>query len=753
MNIYAPNGDWKAKTLQIPQANSGFNFQDLFRILLRRKLIVCAVPIVALAAGLAVFASVTPRYTARAQILIDPKTPDSLGPGTNFGAAVLVDSAKINGVTSMIESSELLDRVVQSEKLYQDPELAKTRPSRLAWLISLFRSTPPSVPSEREKADAAREQLAKLTTVTREGMTYIITVSVNSSDPAKAARLAQAISETYLDDQLQSKQDSAHRATSLLVDRLAEMRKELIRSEEAVAEIRRNYGLTATDGTGSSTVASQQITELNATLNAAEAELSKKQAKVEQAHKVRDSGGNIESLPEVMASSVIGALRAQQADIARKLAEMQPLPSQRDMPAMRPEVIRKEEARRAIDGQITIEVNRIIANLENDYTASKDNAAALRQQLKKLTGENGGLQNADGQAKLKEALSVAEADRASYVAMLSKFNELEQSQKLQEPEARLIEKARIPDQASYPRLPIFIFASFGPGLLLGIGFAFVAELLSPNRKKASAFLVPTQIEQNLQIPMLASVPRLNVKEVGGKASVDILQYLVENQFSHFAEALRCIRFSIRRGNGREPTKIIQITSAIAGEGKSTLASALALSAALSGERVILVDCDFRRPNTTKLFKLSGSEGLGDLLAGRAAWGDMKTTHPKSSLTVVPIGKSDQNSPDLVTSSEMAKILKFAAEHYDLVFLDSPPILPVPDAAAISGLAQKTIVLVEWNKTDRDLVTQAIERINAHNGAVSGVVLNKVDVDLAKSYGYGYSKYFCEIEKYYNNDYA
>ena len=137
---------------------------------------------------------------------------------------------------------------------------------------------------KRLKIDAARERLQKATSVGREGLTYIVDVTVTSSDPVKAARLSEAISEAYLNDQLRNKSEAAHHATSWLVDRLAEMRKELIRSEDAVAEIRRAYGLTATDR---GTVASQQLTELNAAIGDAETQLSRKQAKVEQARHVR----------------------------------------------------------------------------------------------------------------------------------------------------------------------------------------------------------------------------------------------------------------------------------------------------------------------------------------------------------------------------------------------------------------------------------------------------------------------------------
>ena len=140
-----------------------------------------------------------------------------------------------------------------------------------------------------------------------------------------------------------------------------------------------------------------------------------------------------------MASGVISSLRAQQTEIMRKLAEMQPLPSQHDT-ARRPEAIRAEEGLRAIQGQITAEEDRIIANLENDYAASRNNVIALKEQLKKLTGA-GGVVNPDGQAKLREAQRVANANRQVYNSFLNKFKELEQSQTMQEAEGRIIESA------------------------------------------------------------------------------------------------------------------------------------------------------------------------------------------------------------------------------------------------------------------------------------------------------------------------
>jgi polysaccharide biosynthesis transport protein len=746
MNAYMPAKDWQRNAGQVPSEAKALSPRELVRIFVRRIPIVCGVPVLAVLVAMLIFVSLTPRYTGTVAILIDPKTPGSLGPGTDFGAAMLVDSTKIAGIGSIIQSSAVLERVVKSEKLYDDPEFGLVRRSFLARLLSMLPGIRDADPSAERKDPIATAtgRLRDATSVTREGLSYIINVAVNSSDPVKAAHLAQAVSEAYLNDQLQGKYEAARRGSSWLFGRLAEMRKATIDSEEAVAEIRRAYGLTATGENGTSTIASQQITELNAALGAAEVELSLKQVKVEQARAARQSGGNIEGLAAVMGSGVITSLRAQRSDIIRKLAEMQPLPSQHDA-TRRPEAIRAEEGLRAVEGQISAEENRIIANLENDYTAARNSVIALKEQLKKLTGA-GGVENPDGVAKLREAERVANANRQVYDSFLNKFKELEQSQTMQEAEARIIENARVPTQASFPRLPLFIMVSLGPGLLLGLGGAFVAEYFVSDRMQ-STFVTPMQLEQTLRLPTLASVPLLDAHDFEQNGHhLDIIQYVVANQFSHFAEALRCIRVGLGRTDGDKTAKVIQITSAVPAEGKSTLAATLALSSALSGARVVLIDCDFRRPMTSKLFHLEKTAGLIDLLAGGAKWAEAANDY--SSLTIVPVGNFTQSSLDLIGSPRMIEVLKFASEHYDLVFLDSPPILPVSDAAVISSIADKTILLIEWNKTDRDLVFQAIDSVHLNKGTVTGVVLNKVNLATVKSYGYNCSKFFAHTEKYY-----
>jgi polysaccharide biosynthesis transport protein len=755
MNSYTPAGNWQRDVLPVPPPEpKTFSVQQLPGIFLRRWWIVCGVCLLTSLAGIAILFSLAPRYDAAASILIDPKTPDSIGPA-DFGAAVVVDAAKIASIAAVIQSNELLERVVKSEKLYDDPEFGLVGPGLRARLLAFIpgHQSAAQSPDQMYRIDAAVARLQMATSVKRETLSYIVNIQVRSRDPVKAARLAQAISDGYINDRLRLKYEAAQRDSAWLADRLVELRKEVIRSEEAVAEIRRAYGLTATDAGGTSTVVSQKITELNKAIGAAETELARKQAKVEQARRVRQSGGNIEGLPEVMASNVISALRTQQSEIMRKLAEMQPLPSQRDIVALRPDAIRAQEARHAIEGQISAEVDRIIANLENDYAASRNQVDGLKQELARLTGP-GSVAKDDGEAKLREAQSVANANRQVYDSFLNKLKGLQQSETKQDPEARIIERARVPEQPSFPNRPLFILGSLGLGLLFGLGGALGAEYFSADQIQSSTFVVPTQVEQILRLPTLASVPLLTANDNKQKESdLDFLDYLAANRRSHFAEALRSIRFGLLRGDGNKIVKVVQITSAVPGEGKSTLAATLALSTALTGARVLLIDCDFRCPSTSKIFGLTKTVGLSDLLSRRAKWDEIANNYSDSSLTVVPVGNVDENALDLIGSPRMNEALKIIAEHYDLVFLDGPPILPVSDAAIISNIADKTLLLIEWNKTDRDLVCQAIDCINLNKGTLSGVVLNKVNLAAIKSYGGNYSKYYSNIEEYYERDFA
>lgn len=745
MNETLPLSTARAPRYVTLNDQDGSDLSSMMGIFVRRLPLVLAIPLIATAIAMTIFFLLTPRYTSTVSLLIDPKRPGSLGPDGEF-ASILVDSIKINSVVSVIQSASLLERVVRAENLINDAEFARPPLRLLYYVLELvWLSTPSeSVAGTDDLTTASADRLRQSVSVVRDGLTYVIQIGVTTSDAQKSARLAKALAEAYLNEQLEAKYDSARRATNWLASRLSELRAELISSEEAVESVRRTYGLTETDRGISSTVGRAQITELNNQVIAAQGMLTSKQTTYEQAVRLQKSGGTLDAMPEVVTSSVIVQLRTQQSDAARRLADA----VQRFGPR-HPDVLRGEEEKRAVDRQVGAEITRVVNNLKNDFDNSAKRTESLKSQMAALVGEGGAI-NPAGQGKLREAQRVAEANKHLYDTFLNRFKESEQKQTLQEAEARVISTARVPSVASFPRIGVFLFISLGLGTLVGIGVAVAAEQLD------HTFSTSSQAERLLGVPVIASVPLIKP----GAAMADggwlqIVDYVEAKPFSRFAETLRNIRVGLKMSDVDHPPRVVQFTSTVPAEGKSTLAAAVALSSAQSGVRTLIIDCDFRHPSTLKQFKLDGSTGLIDLLLGNASWHHAAVKYPNLPLTLLPAGSAGiESPPDLVNSQRLRDIIGTLARDYDLVILDSPPIHAVSDALVLGDIADATVFVIEWKRTSRAMAAQALNQLRISHGKIGGIVINKVDFSRLQAhgygYGYGYGKYRKSTNKYYAN---
>jgi succinoglycan biosynthesis transport protein ExoP len=197
----------------------------------------------------------------------------------------------------------------------------------------------------------------------------------------------------------------------------------------------------------------------------------------------------------------------------------------------------------------------------------------------------------------------------------------------------------------------------------------------------------------------------------------------------------------------QPPKIIQVTSARPGEGKTTTAISLAISAASSGMRVALVDADLRHPSTSRFFKLEREKGLVDLLTGAASPDDVVVFRKDLNLMVIPAGSKSLNPPDVLGSERMKALMSYLQQGFEYVVVDTPPVGPVVDATIVARLADKTIFVVQWGATPRELVASSVQQL-AKQKRIGGVVLNFVNQDRAKKYG-GEYYYGRSYEKYYS----
>ena len=216
--------------------------------------------------------------------------------------------------------------------------------------------------------------------------------------------------------------------------------------------------------------------------------------------------------------------------------------------------------------------------------------------------------------------------------------------------------------------------------------------------------------------------------------------MVNEPFSHLSEAVHGMRIGLELSNARP--KVVLITSALPGEGKSTTAMLLAASSASSGKRTILLDCDLRLRSTSEALQSKHRPGLSEILRGKATVEDVILVDPVTKINVIPAGSLTLGTADFLMSQEMADLIAALRSSFDYIVIDGPPLLPVVDALALATVADKILVIVEWGHTSRESISEAFRVLGPEANRVAGIVLNKVDFDALPGYGgYQYRKYF------------
>jgi capsular exopolysaccharide synthesis family protein len=715
---------------------AAFDTARLLRRLLRGSPVIVLFLLGGLYLGHAAMHWVPARYTSSASILIDPKRPGALGGETSFGN-VFIDSSKIANVEVVLLSTRLLEKVVRDEHL-ADVVVPPEKPSWLHRYLPFLGGERARAPDTQAARDAgAVEVLRQMIHTGRVGMTYVIKLDVTARSPEQAQRLAEAVANAYLEEQVNGKLEAAKSDSAWLTDHLQTQRKELIRSEAAVEALRRQYGIMGGSNGADSTVDRQSITQVNEELVKAQGDVAVAGAHYEQAKHLLRSGGSLEGLPDIAASPVIASLRQQQSEAARRVATL----SQRYASGY-PELRQAQLDRDAINRQVSMEVSRVIGQLQNTYETAVAHRDALQKELNGLVGSVNASANAEARVELREAERVAEANRVAYEASLSRLREVEQLESRQDSEASIISDADLPDQPSFPKPMIFISGGGVLGLLIGFGLVLLVPLGGAKVDDVNL------AERDFVLPVLSMAPYLSERQlrVDGRL-LAIPDYVRLNPFSRFSESLRILRLRLRPARARS-ARVIQITSAIPGEGKSTIAASIAISAAAAGSRTVLVDLDLHHPSAGKLLGNTRAAGVVDLLLGSAAPGtalqtqDALQTHDALPISTISAGSIKSMNPGLLEGEHLRKLIAQLSEDFDLVILDTPPVLAICDPLYISELVDATVMVVAWRATPQACVDDALSALRGAGAPLAGIFLNKVNFAKTGRYGksYGYDKY-------------
>lgn len=717
-----------------------FDLADVLRIIRFRLGIIAGTAVTIIALTAITLFQMTPLYSATALVILEGRQNNVVDIEAVL-SGISTDPSSVENQIQILTSRGLAGRVVDTLNLQNDPEfnprLDETGPSLIQALNPLrwFGSAGESLLSEAQETERAHDEIVSRflsgLSVQPVGRSTAMQIVIQSPSAQKATRMANAVAEAYVDDQLNAKFEATERATSWLSERITSLAEEVQNAEAAAARYRAENALIATSNNTS--VAGQQLTELNAQLIIARSNLAEQEARYAQVAALQGSGRSAD-VNTVVDSLLIGQLREQETQLLRQEAEM----SSRYGPR-HPEMLNLQSEKQNLIIKINEEVARVVQTTENEVIVARARVRSLQSSLAALEGQAS--EQNQARVRLGELEAQAATKRVLYETFLIRFNETEGQDEIEVPDARIVSAATTPGAPSHPNKRLALGIAVPGGLVLGFLIAFFVERLDTGFRTAS------QVEKLLGLPVLATVPELSgtSKSKGSAAS-----RVVDKPMSSLAESIRGLQMGLILSNVDKRPKVVLLTSAVPGEGKTTLAISLARVAAKAGQKVIVIDCDFRRPTLDKTLGVKNlSGGVIGVLAGEISLDKAVFKDPLSDAYFLPAEKRASNPSDLLNSLRMERLMESFRQNYDLVIVDSAPLLPVNDTRGILRFVDAVLLVVRWEKTPRDAATSAARVLADVNAPVVGVALTRADTKRFQHYSYGYQNYY-SYNKYYSD---
>ncbi len=679
--------------------------------------------ILGLAAAITLLATVivfmmTPIYRSTVTLLIEQKKAKVLSIEEVYGG---VGESREHFLTQseIIKSQALAGSVVDKLALTTNPEFdPRQHKSFLASALSAVGIGEGDM-SEEAARKIVVDKFMKRVTVEPIRLSQLVKVSFESPDRELAAKVANAIAETYIESDMDSRYQMAQKAEKWLSQRLVELRTGLERSEHSLQKFREREHIVDTKNLALSGDSSQLEGLVKSLVEA-----RMHRAEAESAYiQVKNGKGDPESLPVVLKNPLVARLKEVVGDHERKVSELSNRYGKQHVKMIQA-VAELHQARENLRHQIS----DVVSGLAREYEVARANEKALSDAVGETRTTIQGTNRKE--FKLAELESDVSANRQIYGVFLSRFKETNAASDMQSGVvARIVDPAVPADNPAKPDKLQVILTAFALGLFVGMIAALLMERLDNTIKTTE------DAETRLGQPVLATIPLLE----GDKSKAAGRHYLDEPK-SIFSEGIRTARTGILLSAVDCPNKVLVVTSSVPGEGKSTFAINLALSHAQT-KKVLLIDADMRRPTVARNLDLDASKpGLSMLVTGDATLKDCVQTVAGSSLQAIAVGNIPPNPLELVLSQKFRELLDSLRKQYDIVILDTPPVQLVSDAVVMSTMATGVVFVVKADSTPYQVASRCIRTLIAAEANLFGVTLNQLDFKKAERYYGAYTGY-------------
>ncbi len=711
------------------------DLNSLLSILRRRRVLFLCVALGVFALGMAITLRATPLYKSTATVVIDTRETHVAPADEQVVTSSEINVAAVDTEIEVIRSNEMASRVADALKLDQSPLFAVPRePQQPSWWQRALGRDATPIPQRAYDTQAQREyvtsQLQSGLKVERSGTTYALDITFTSPDPDFSAQVANEYGRQYAQASLVRKRANTGKAVAFLSKRITELRAQANADTQAVQRYRIANNLLSNNALQ---LTEQELSTYNQQVAGARAAAAEDQARLATAQRQLRNGSKGDDVGEALNSGVVSNLKTQRAALAADLANLTTRYGDRH-----PDVVRSREQLADLDSSIQTEINRVVSNLQAKRNVS---SAQLSSVQNSLGGARGTLQSSNkALVGFEDLTRRAAASQAQYEAYLARYSQVTAQEGTETPDARIITRASASGSPSSPKIPLSLFLSVVLGLGAGLAAAFVTEL------SFRGLTTGQDVESRLGVPYLGSLPLLkSVMKWKGEP----IDALIEHPHSVFAESFRNLQTSINYSMDAV-VQVVVVTSALPNEGKSTIAAGLARTAALEGQRVLLIDCDLRRRSVNRLVPETPKAGLIEVLRGEASITDALTQDPASGAWLLALGGNRIAPGDYFVGSQFRELLNDLRGDYSYIVLDTAPVLPIADARVLATLGDAVIFVSRWRKTADDAIRNALRLLPRGRVNLAGVVLSQVDVRRQAKFGYGDpTYYYTQYKEYYS----
>ena len=723
------------------------NLRDYLRVIMKRRwtIITCFVVIVVTVAISTLTA--TPIYRAMVKLIIEKENPNVV----SIQEVMSVDASGTDYYQTqykIIESRSIAREVIkrlnlnQSEEFFPPPKddffsnmkrsINETVASWQKSVVSLFKTEEsPGGGDESDQFDSDSSLVSGFIgriTVSPIRNSRLVNVNFDAKDPVLATKIANTLAQTYIDQNLETKLEAAQDAVGWLHRRIQEERKKVEAAQLRFQRYKEEHGIITDFSSDTEKITAQKLAELNSQVIAAEARRVEAETRHEQTERLMKSRGRLDSITEILNSELIRTIKESEVELSKRLSELS-----KKYGRNHPQIIAVKAELASLEKRKQREIQKVVNSLKNEYEVALARERSLRDSLAKQKQES--LQLNQKAIEFGVLYREAESARQMYDLLIKRFKETSITEEMKTGNIRIVDRAEVPGAPIKPKKKLNILLAIIVGLTMGTGLAFFFEYLDNTIK------IPEDVKQHLKIPYLGPVPLFATASGNPADDTNPELATLHDPKSSASESYRGIRTGILFSSAESAPQVILVSSAGPREGKTITTANLAITMAQAGSKVIVLDCDMRRPKMHHLFGVPKDRGISNLLVSSSEMEETILHTSIPNLDVIPCGPIPPNPSEILGSARMANLIGLLRKQYAHILIDSPPSTAVTDALVLSKSVDGVVLVIRAGDTARELARNGVEGFDGVGAHILGAVLNAVDIGRDKYYYYQYYHYY------------